>query len=762
MADNLETFLDTLNPPQKEAVLHTKGALMIIAGAGSGKTRVLTYRIAHLLNEPTEPFRILALTFTNKAAGEMRKRIQDLAGKQAKYIWMGTFHSVFSRILRQEGHRLGFTKDFTIYDTEDSKNLIKTIIKERKLDEKIYTIGAVYGRISTMKNQLISYKSYLQESTYLQEDEYNKRPEFKTIYQIYQTRCFRANAMDFDDLLFMTNILMRDHEEVREKYQNLFQYILIDEFQDTNFAQYNLVRTLAQKHRNICVVGDDAQSIYAFRGADIKNILNFEKDYPELKVVRLEQNYRSTQSIVQAANSVIAHNRNQLEKKVWTSNEDGALIKLVRNVTDTEEGRMVADTIYFSKMNNGKRNSDFAVLYRTNAQSRKIEDALREKNIKYRLISGLSFYQRKEIKDLVAYLRLVINSNDEEAFKRVINFPKRGIGDATVEKIFETAQTQRIKLWEVVRNIAQHATGRSISTIHAFGEMIENFKTLLETQDAYFVARTVANTCGIIDDLKKDDNKIEGISRLENIQELLNGIKEFVDNPENEDKSLSAFLQQISLLTTADESDNNEDNDKVTLITIHGSKGLEFPNVFIVGIEEGLFPSSMMSERTQDIEEERRLFYVAITRAEESLVLSYARQRYYYGNIKDCEPSRFLSEINPTFLTMVGGKLNTVKSNNSNNPLEHEKTSGYSFVKQFRPANPNTANTQYNHTPSANFRPSDFRDMKVGMRVEHQKFGFGEITQIQAEETKVIVDFDNRGKTTLVMTFAKLMIIEKV
>ncbi len=760
MAENIESFLETLNPPQKEAALHTQGALMIIAGAGSGKTRVLTYRIAHLLTLPTEPFRILALTFTNKAAEEMRKRIQDLAGKQAKYIWMGTFHSIFARILRQEVHRLGFTKDFTIYDTDDSKNLIKTILRERKLDDKVYKIGNIYGRISRMKNQLISYKNYLEEKHLIQEDEQNKIPEFKLIYQLYQTRCFRANAMDFDDLLFMTNILFRDHEEVREKFQNQFHYILIDEFQDTNFAQYNLVKMLSQKHRNICVVGDDAQSIYAFRGADIQNILNFEKDYPELKTVRLEQNYRSTQSIVQTANSVIAYNRNQLEKKVWTSNEDGSLIKLVRNSTDTEEGRMVADTIFFEKMNNSRRNSDFAVLYRTNAQSRKIEDALREKNIKYRLISGLSFYQRKEIKDLVAYLRLVINSNDEEAFKRVINFPKRGIGDTTVEKIFEVTQTQRLKLWDVVRNISQHATGRAISTIYAFSEMIEGFKSLLESQDAYFVARNVANTCGIIDDLKKDDNKIEGISRLENIQELLNGIKEFVDNPENEDKSLSAFLQQISLLTTADESDNQEDHDKVTLITIHGSKGLEFPYVFIVGIEEELFPSMMMSTRTQDIEEERRLFYVAITRAEENLVLSYARQRYYYGNVKETKPSRFLKEINPTFLTMVGGKLDASQNRYQNRQEQTEKSSGYSFVKQFRPTNTITQNTNYNHTPSANFRPSDPRDMQVGMRVEHQKFGFGEIVQTQMEDSKMIVDFESRGKTTLVMTFAKLMICE--
>ncbi|TAE45074.1 MAG: ATP-dependent DNA helicase, partial [Cytophagales bacterium] len=568
-------FLDGLNPPQKEAVEYTEGALMIIAGAGSGKTRVLTLRVANLLQQGIEPYQILSLTFTNKAAKEMRERIEKIVGVEAKSLWMGTFHSIFSRILRIEADRLGYDRNFTIYDTDDSKALLKSILKEQNLDDKVYRINNVLGRISGAKNKLITYKLYAQNDALKAEDAASKMPELYRIYEIYQKKCYKSNAMDFDDLLLLTNILLRDNEDIRQKYQQKFQYVMIDEFQDTNLSQYNIVKMLSQKHQNICVVGDDAQSIYAFRGADIQNILNFEKDYPTLKTVRLEQNYRSTNNIVQAANSVIANNKNQLRKSVWTSNDEGNKIKLVKTMTDTEEGRLVADTIFEEKHQNSWKNEDFAILYRTNAQSRIMEEALRRKNIKYKIVGGFSFYQRQEIKDLLGYLRFTVNQRDEEAFKRIINLPKRGIGDTTVAKLLAMANEKNINVWELLTEHTTEISNRIAGVLEVFTNLIKKFIQLLDSKDAHELAVIIAKESGLLKDLY-EDKTIEGISRYENVQELLNGISEFVDNEENEDKSLSTFLQQITLVTSMDEASKDEDKDKVTLMTIHSAKGLEF------------------------------------------------------------------------------------------------------------------------------------------------------------------------------------------
>ena len=641
-------YLEGLNEPQRQAVIYTDGPLMIIAGAGSGKTRVLTYRIAHLIYHGVDPYNILALTFTNKAANEMRERIEKVVGNEAKNIWMGTFHSVFAKILRIEGHLIGYTRDFSIYDNEDSKSLIKTIVKELNLDDKLYKPATVYGRISGAKNRLVSYREYNSNPIYYADDQSYQRPEIGRIYQIYQERLFKANAMDFDDLLFNTNVLFRDHLDVLNKYQHKFRYVMVDEFQDTNISQYLITRKLAAVHQNIAVVGDDAQSIYAFRGADIQNILNFERDYPTLKTIRLEQNYRSTKNIVQAANSVIAKNQAQLKKNVWTSNDSGELIEIMKASSDAEEGRMVAQTIFEEKMQSKCKNADFAILYRTNAQSRSFEEALRRMGIRYKVVGGLSFYQRKEIKDLIAYMRLAINHNDEEAFKRIINLPKRGIGDATIARITVLADEQKVAIWDILSNAIKYIGGRTAIAIDNFAMLIKSFALAASQKNAYDAATEIAKNSGLLKELY-EDKSIEGLARYENVQELLNGIKEFVDNPENEDKSLSAFLQEIALLTNADQpAEEGEDvKDAVTLMTIHSAKGLEFKNVFVVGMEEDLFPSQMMIGSRAELEEERRLFYVAITRAEKKLALTYATSRYRFGRIKDCEPSRFLEEIDP-------------------------------------------------------------------------------------------------------------------
>lgn len=729
---------------------------MIIAGAGSGKTRVLTFRIARLIETGVDPFRILSLTFTNKAAGEMRNRIEGAVGTEARNIWMGTFHSVFAKILRIEARYLGYTSDFSIYDTDDSKSLLRSIIKEYNLDDKVYKANVVFNRISGAKNRLISADDYLNNAVIQADDDAAKMKEIGRLYKTYVTRCFQANAMDFDDLLFNTNVLFRDFPDVLYKYQHKFQHVMVDEFQDTNVSQYLITRKLSAVHRNIVVVGDDAQSIYAFRGANIENILNFEKDFPDVRVIKLEQNYRSTSTIVNAANSVIARNKAQLEKHTFTSNEEGSLIDVIKAGSDNEEGRLIATAIFEEKMQKALRNEHFAILYRTNAQSRSFEEALRKLGIKYRIVGGQSFYQRKEIKDLLAYLRFTVNQRDEEAFKRIINLPKRGIGDTTVAKIAVTASENNVAIWDVVANIGQYATGRTIAPIEGFGTLIKSFKILVEEgKDAYEISSHIAKASGILRELY-EDKTVEGLSRYENVQELLNGIKEFVDSEESEDKSLSAFLQSVSLLTNADEPDDNNDHDRVTMMTIHSAKGLEFRNVFIVGLEEDLFPSQMMLESRQDLEEERRLFYVAITRAEKKLSFSYAESRYQWGRLKMCEPSRFLLEVDQRFLN-VNKMVQHALERDTTPPVT---SFARNLVQRKTEAKPLTAATS--HVPSQDFVPTDTFDLAEGDKVEHLKFGFGVVTKMDVNGTdrKATVKFDLVGEKTLLLSFAKLRVLK--
>jgi len=754
---NHNDYLSTLNEPQREAVLHGNGPLMIIAGAGSGKTRVLTYRIARLIETGVDPFRILSLTFTNKASGEMRSRIEGAVGTEARNIWMGTFHSVFAKILRIEARYLGYTSDFSIYDTDDSKSLLRSIIKEYNLDDKVYKANVVFNRISGAKNRLISADDYINNAVIQADDDAAKMKEIGRLYKTYVTRCFQANAMDFDDLLFNTNILFRDFPDVLYKYQHKFQHVMVDEFQDTNVSQYLITRKLSAVHRNIVVVGDDAQSIYAFRGANIENILNFEKDFPDVRVIKLEQNYRSTSTIVEAANSVIARNKSQLEKKTFTSNEEGSLIDVIKAGSDNEEGRLVATAIFEEKMQKSLRNENFAILYRTNAQSRSFEEALRKLGIKYRIVGGQSFYQRKEIKDLLAYLRFTVNQRDEEAFKRIINLPKRGIGDTTVAKIAVTASENNVAIWDVVANINQFGTGRTIAPIEGFGTLIKSFKILVEEgKDAYEISSHIAKASGILRELY-EDKTVEGLSRYENVQELLNGIKEFVDSDETEDKTLSAFLQSVSLLTNADEPDDNNDHDRVTMMTIHSAKGLEFRNVFIVGLEEDLFPSQMMLESRQDLEEERRLFYVAITRAEKKLSFSYAESRYQWGRLKMCEPSRFLLEVDQRYLN-VNRMVQSALERDTTPPVT---TFARNLVQRKTEARP-AATAATNHVPSADFVPTDTFDLAEGDKVEHLKFGFGVVTKMDVNGTdrKATVKFDLVGEKTLLLSFAKLRVLK--
>lgn len=752
------TYLEELNPPQREAVEHTDGPVMIIAGAGSGKTRVLTYRIAHLIYaKGVDPFQILSLTFTNKAAAEMKNRIESLVGLDARNTWMGTFHSVFAKILRVESEKIGYPSNFTIYDTDDSKSLIRTIVKEMHLDDKVYKAGTVLSRISGAKNRLISWQAYLNDPFVKADDEAAMKPKMGEIYQKYQERLFKSGAMDFDDLLFNTNVLFRDHIDVLNKYQQRFKYVMVDEFQDTNLSQYLITKKLAAVHQNICVVGDDAQSIYAFRGADIQNILNFEKDYPDLMVVKLEQNYRSTKTIVDAANSIIDKNQAQLKKTVWTSNPDGDLIELVKATSDNEEGRIVANTIFEEKNLKKLQNSDFAILYRTNSQSRAIEEALRKMNITYKIVGGLSFYQRKEIKDLMAYMRFTVNPVDEEAFKRIINYPKRGIGNTSVEKILVGAYDHDVPLWEVVQNAHSFLPGRAGSSVDDFATMIKAFQIEVERKDAFEAANSIAKQSGLLRELY-EDKTIEGLNRYENVQELLNAIKEYVDNEENEDKSLGAFLQEIALLTDNDR--DKDTTDSVTLMTIHSSKGLEFNQVFVVGMEEDLFPSQMMMQSREDLEEERRLFYVATTRAMEKLYLTYALTRYRFGRLLNCEPSRFLEEVNPNCI-----KVSKKKSATREMPgaLRKEGLPGSSgFIGIKKKPETRVASTLKVHTPSPDFKPSNTNNLQVEQLVEHPKFGYGKVQKIEVEglNKKATIQFEHFGEKTLLLSFAKLRIID--
>lgn len=747
-------YLKSLNEPQYEGAVNTEGPTMIIAGAGSGKTRVLTFRIAYLIEQKgVDPFNILALTFTNKAAKEMRDRIEKVVGTDARNLWMGTFHSVFARILRAEAGKLGYPSNFTIYDADDSKSLIKTIVKELNLDDKIYKPNVVFNRISGAKNRLVSWREYISNPIFKADDESNMKPELGRIYKIYSERCFKAGAMDFDDLLFNTNVLFKEHLDVLNKYQQRFHYVMVDEFQDTNISQYLITKKLSAVRQNICVVGDDAQSIYAFRGADIQNILNFEKDYPDLRVIKLEQNYRSTKTIVNAANSIIGKNRAQLQKNVWTDNDDGQLIELLKANSDNEEGKLVASSIFEEKMQHQLQNSDFAILYRTNSQSRAMEEALRRMNIKYKIIGGLSFYQRKEIKDLMGYLRFCINHNDEQSLRRIINHPKRGIGDTSVDKIIVAANDHSIELWEVLTNISSFLSGRAANAVMDFTTLIKRFKHDIETKDAYEAATLIAKGSGILKELY-EDKTVEGLSRYENVQELLNAIKEYVDDPEKEDKSLGAFLQEVALITSVD-NDKDDGEEKVTMMTIHMAKGLEFKNVYIVGLEEDLFPSQMMLGSRADLEEERRLFYVGVTRAERKLFLSYALCRYRFGRLKNCEPSRFIDEVDPMFIK-VSKKYSKVESGTSSS--DDYAKNFVSGMRKTTTSQPVTRTTTYK--PSADFQPSDTSGLQAGMKVEHPKFGFGMVMEMDESgaNRKAKVQFDDFGEKTLLLSFAKLKI----
>ena len=737
-------YLEDLNSSQKEAVLHPKGPCLVIAGAGSGKTRVLTYRIAHLIKQGIDPFSILALTFTNKAAKEMKNRIEGIVGTEARSLWMGTFHSIFARILRTEGYKIGYPPNFVIYDTQDSKNLIKAIVKEQNLDPKLYKENFVFNRISNAKNRLISPLEYKNNPILQEEDSSSLRPMIGEIYKIYSERCFKSQAMDFDDLLFNTNTLFSEHIDILNKYQQLFQHVLIDEFQDTNYCQYLITKRLASVSRNIFVVGDDAQSIYAFRGAEIRNILKFEDDFDDLKTIKLEQNYRSTKTIVNAANSVIEKNKSKISKEVWTDNEDGELISVKKSFSDNEEGKIVSNLIFEEKNRNQLTNSNFAVLYRTNSQSRSIEEALRRIGLKYKVFGGVSFYQRKEVKDLIAYLRFSINQNDEQSFRRIINYPRRGIGQTSVDKIITISNKENISLWDVIQRSSELLNSRINNLLTPFKDLIISFSNFSKNNDAYTTASHIASNSGLLKELW-DDRSIEGISRYENVQELLNSIKEFLDNDDNKNKKLEDFLQEISLMTDQDkEDDSNEEY--ISLMTIHMAKGLEFSVVFIVGVEEDLFPSQMMISSREDLEEERRLFYVAITRAMKKLYLTYSSTRYRYGMLKDCEKSRFIKEISPAYLDF--DNFNTNRSLVSN--VLKEKKRNLSPIKKVSTNN------------SSSIKSSNIDDLIEGVNVKHEIFGIGKIKKVEnhSNQKKAIVNFKNVGEKTLLLNFAKLKVIK--
>ncbi len=775
-------YLDGLNPPQREAVENTEGPMMIIAGAGSGKTRVLTYRIAHLINHGIDPFKILALTFTNKAAKEMKHRISDIVGNSdAQAIWMGTFHSVFAKILRVESELIGYPRNFTIYDTSDSRNLIKSIIKDAGMDDKTYKPNIVQHRISSAKNNLISAVAYKDNSDLVAEDRMRSMPHLNEIYTRYESRCFRAGAMDFDDLLFKTNVLLRDHPEVLNKYQHKFQHILVDEYQDTNYSQYLIVKKLAALHENLCVVGDDAQSIYAFRGANIQNILNFRRDYPDFKLFKLEQNYRSTQTIVKAANSIIKKNKDQIQKDVWTSNNPGNKIDVIGSLTDNEEGKLVANRIFETQSNENAAFSDFAILYRTNAQSRSFEESLRKLNIPYKIYGGLSFYQRKEIKDILAYCRLTANHNDEESLKRIINYPKRGIGQTTVDKAIIQANEHDTTLWNVLNDPHQYGfqvNSGTFNKIQGFTTMIRSFRTALDNKSAFELGNEIAKSTLLLKTLH-DDKTPEGVSRYENIQELLNAMKEFSDSAKDDEiKTLGDFLIDVALLTDAD-NEKDEDKNKVTLMTIHASKGLEFPYLYVVGLEENLFPSQMSLHSRSELEEERRLFYVAITRAEKECTLTYATSRYRWGNLIYCEPSRFIDELDQEYLHRIEPKKKPSGSFDET-PWESSFTSKSfnkkSFSSKKTPSKPAAKKTVSTYTPPpknlkklSHSAPSsgtptvDSSDLEVGAMVKHERFGKGKIISIDGEapNTKATVFFPTAGQKQLLLRFAKLEVVNE-
>ena len=750
----MNEFLNNLNSSQLEATLQTDGPMIVIAGAGSGKTRVLTYKIAYLMTQGIDPFNILSLTFTNKAAKEMKERIISIVGDEAKNLWMGTFHSVFARILRIEAHKIGYTSNFTIYDSDDSQKLVSRIIKELNLDKEQYKYKIIFSRISSMKNNFISAQNYINDDELLLSDKISNRPKFHEIYKQYVERCFKAGAMDFDDLLLKTNELLNSYPETLSKYQNIFKYILVDEYQDTNHSQYLIIRSLSDKFQNICVVGDDAQSIYSFRGANINNILNFQKDFPDSKLFRLEQNYRSTKNIVNAANSIIENNQKRLKKNVWTNNESGEKISVNKLLTDGEEGRFVASSIFENKMQHQMQNRDFAILYRTNAQSRSFEDALRKKNIPYRVYGGLSFYQRKEIKDVLAYLRLLINNDDEQAFKRIINFPARGIGLTTLNKISVEAKKNSVSDYNFIKNYSKSSSLLNNSTKNKlldFIVMIESIKTKLDSHDVFDITKEVLKQSGLYN-LYKNDESIEGINRIQNIEELLNGIKDFVENNDKSQVSVSTFLQDVALATDQD-SESNDDN-KVSLMTIHLAKGLEFPYVYIVGLEENLFPSAMNLNSRSELEEERRLFYVALTRAEKKINLSYVLSRYRWGKPVDSEKSRFIDEIKDEFLE------NSIIQNSISRNFSKNEEFNQVGIRYKRPEKKPPSN--FVKIKSSNEKSNLFDSkLVIGNIVIHERFGKGKVVSIEGSggDRKAEIKFEKNGTKKLLLRFSKLRII---
>lgn len=768
----MQNYIDGLNEQQREAVLHRDGPMLIIAGAGSGKTKVLTTRIAHLLANGVDAFNILALTFTNKAAAEMKERVEKILGNnEARNLYIGTFHSVFARILRAEAEKIGYPRNFTIYDTDDAKSVVKTVVNELNLDDKLYKPATVYNRISSAKNSLITVAEYINDYGIQQEDARVNRPMIGQIYDLYCKRCFKNGAMDFDDLLLKFYLLLSTHPESLSKYQRKFKYIMIDEYQDTNAAQYQIIKLLGAMHENVAVVGDDAQSIYSFRGATIENILQFQKDYDEVKVVVLEQNYRSSQSILHVANNVIANNKGQLPKKLWTSNSEGEKIKLVRTATDNDEGKYVSDAIQEMKLRNHYHNSDFAILYRTNAQSRSFEESLRRMNIAYRIYGGISFYQRKEIKDFLSYLRIVVNPNDEEALKRIINFPARGIGKTSIEKAILFANDNNISFWNVLERANEFGyKATTLEIISNFVTMIKMFQSELDKKNAYDLSTIVGKSTGIIKELF-NDKTTEGLARYENIQELLNSIKEFTETPTEDgellDKSLGSYLQQITLLTDADE--NKGETDVVRLMTIHAAKGLEFPVVFVGGLEETLFPSAMSINTREELEEERRLFYVAVTRAKARLWLTYANTRYRFGNLTQNDPSRFIDELPEERLdrTFAGGNMRNNQTSLYNpfqNASSFSRTGTTKPVHQEKPAYLTTAPAKVKeHTPTPGFMASDTSNLQQGQKVEHQKFGFGEVMKMEgaAHNPIATVKFEHNGEKKIMLNYAKLRIVNE-
>lgn len=766
----MQEYLKGLNDAQREAVLHRDGPIMIVAGAGSGKTKVLTTRIAHLMATGVDAFQILALTFTNKAAAEMKERVSNILGNnEARNLYIGTFHSVFARILRAEADKLGYPRNFTIYDTDDAKSVVKTVIKEMNLDDKIYKPGTIYNRISNAKNSLITPEEYINDYGLQQEDLRANRPMTGQIYMAYCNRCFKNGAMDFDDLLLKFYQLLVTHPESLSKYQRKFKYIMIDEYQDTNTSQYQIIKLLGAMHENVAVVGDDAQSIYSFRGATIENILQFQKDYDEVKVVMLEQNYRSSQNILDVANDVIANNKGQIPKKLWTSNIEGEKIKLVRTASDNDEGKYVADIIQEQKLRNHFRNSDFAILYRTNAQSRGFEESLRRMNIAYRIYGGISFYQRKEIKDFLSYLRVVVNPNDEEALKRIINFPARGIGKTTIEKAVLFANQNNISMWNVLERAAEFGyKGATLEVINNFVIMIRMFQSELQKKNAYEVAVLIGKNTGLVKELF-NDKTTEGLVRYENVQELLNSIKGFTETPTDDgellDKSLGSYLQQITLLTDAD--DDKGESDVVKLMTIHAAKGLEFPVIFVGGLEETLFPNAMAINTREELEEERRLFYVAITRAKHKLWLTYANTRYRFGNLIQNEPSRFIDELPEGRIdkAFAGGNVRNNQTNywNAFDKPKYEFGARKKETRNEKPAylvSPPVIKIK-EHTPTPGFAPSDTSNLQTGQKIEHQKFGFGEVIKMEgaAHNPIATVKFEHNGEKKIMLNYAKLRIV---